>query len=209
MNRELDIKARVQERGIRALYHFTSRRNLRPIAEHGLVSRAWLEGSDVRPDLNDQRRLDGFVDWISISIQHPNSWLLSHHDKRLSYRTYAILELRPNLLWQLDCLFSPSNMAAYGANRWDEEDLRGPYAFENMFLKKVRSRVRDHSVAPRYPTDEQAEVLVRRHVAVRFIERVHFVCERDLRTHLERNPEFTIESKVSPELFRSRESLVE
>ena len=73
-----------------------------------------------------------------------------------------ILSLSPNILWELDCLFCPTNAARSSISSATDALLFGSQALKNMFM---------HSKSC-YPDDSQAEVLVNSHIPSKYIQSV-------------------------------------
>lgn len=152
----------VRRRGITRVCHFTHLSSFRQIAADGAIwSTQVLKGKRSAAVVNDRRRLDGHLDYISCSVQLPNAWLLDvyrengHHTDE-----WIVLLLTRKLLQQPSTRFSPVNAAtAFGAHVAD-----GPEGLEAMFQQRPPSvngiwRGKKHTRS--CPTDNQAEALVR------------------------------------------------
>lgn len=159
------IRRSASRYGITRLCHFTPSRNLGHIATdpRGVLATKYLS-RDERAVFNptDAERFDGYPDHICCSIQIPNAWYFRKaRDKERLFDDWAVLLIKPDLLWQVGTKFCPRNAAA---NRG--RDVReGAEAFEAMFAPKVlgakgRTYERDTSYPLWLPTDEQAEILV-------------------------------------------------
>ena len=70
-----EIKAFLQVRNITTLCHFTDERNLNYILKFGLLSRQKLAQKGYKHYHNDEMRLDGAMDFISLSITNINHFL--------------------------------------------------------------------------------------------------------------------------------------
>jgi hypothetical protein len=166
------IKAEVEQRGITRLCHLTPFRNLVHIATgEGLLSTKYLREAERRAfNQQDLERLDEHPDHICCSIEFPNVWYLRQRGREARgedrlFPDWVCLCLDPRLLWAETTLFCPRNAAA-ARGRLVEA---GAAAFSGLFA---------HSVAGAYgnvytrtperpdacPTDDQAEVLVYRHI---------------------------------------------
>ena len=161
----VEIRARVSERGITRLCHFTPSRNLVHIAADriGILSAVRLE-TDERRVFNptDRERLDGFPDHVSCSIQYPNAWYLgrARQQDRL-FRDWVVLLIGPHYLWARGTKFCPRNAAAGGG----EDVAEGVGAFDSLYAPTVRGAKgttfwRSSTHPSWLPTDEQAEVLI-------------------------------------------------
>lgn len=181
----------VVRRGITRLVHFTPTINLISIFERGaLLSRSALIQLDgILPDLflrdyievNDRLRLDELNNYINLSIQHPNSWLLRKFRelKKNQCESWCVIALSPECIWYADTLFSINNDASSSSKR---HGIHGDYAaFCSLFqdnitggganTDKVWTR---KNLADCYPTDGQAEVLVKGTISSSCITGVYF-----------------------------------
>ncbi len=149
--------------GITRLVHLTRVENVAGIFHHGLLSRRQLKRRGVDALINDFERHDGHLDHVCLSVTWPNWRLLRAWQLRYPGASWAMLIIRPNLLWEADCLFCPTNSASARMRCRDPGSLRGCKAFEGMF-DQPGSR----------PADVQAEVLVPGSVATNRIECVYF-----------------------------------
>ncbi len=160
--KEACIRAIVAERGISALLHFTRARNLPAITEHGLLPRRALENRGLPFDPNDDKRLDDAPHASCVSIGWPNyrTFYRFQHDRYPS-EVWVVLEMAPDVLWELKCAFCYTN-AATGCMR----DLKLRHratssAFADLFADHDGDPKRSECCIPRcYPTNPQAEVLV-------------------------------------------------
>ena len=128
-----DIRAAAQNRGINALYHFTQLSNIEGILRKGLRSRSSLledNDKDVVYVIDDVRP-DGRDDLVSVSIQNINFQMFDTKRTKSSDQ-WVILELKPEVLWKYNCIFSWRNAATREIK--SHTGFRGgPWAFEKMF----------------------------------------------------------------------------
>ncbi|WP_338836011.1 DarT ssDNA thymidine ADP-ribosyltransferase family protein [Neomoorella thermoacetica] len=155
-------------RGITRLCHLTQSRKLVHIlsSSEGILSQAQL--TITNPGLldpNDQARLDGYVDYVSCSIEYPNTWYFRAVKERDKLFTeWVALLLSPELLWSSGTLFCQFNAATCRGAL-----VRGGFdAFASLFASEVSGlrgvRRRTPKMLPCCPTDDQAEVLIPRNV---------------------------------------------
>jgi len=203
------IHARVLERGITRLCHFTSVRNLLHIARDGcgLVASSRLQQDErLAFNPNDLKRLDGHPEHICCSIQYPNLHFFKKvRDADPIFKEWVILGLDPMLLCQDDTLFCPRNAAA-GLGKFI---VGGEAGFDSMFSSSVSGAggnifVRKSHRLASCPTDEQAEVLVPSSVPFSQILCAIVSSEDQAATNIERlrlqgtsSPSFV----VAPDLF--------
>lgn len=164
----MTIQKIVQQRDITRLFHFTHSDNLSSILENGLISRSELDNADAIYDFNDQSRIDGHLDAISLSISFPNSKMFYKY-RCSKPGNWVILEIDPSILWTKNCAFYPTNAASNNVRFNDFELMKGVHAFNNLFLDNIFGIQRDKWISDKYPTDVQAEVLVFEKIAPQFI----------------------------------------
>lgn len=155
------IHAFCRERGITSLFHFTPLQNLDSIMRHGLTPREELDKRKIPYIKTDLDRIDGEMSAVSLSVSFPNYRMFFR--KRYDYRNWewAVIEIKPNVLWEMECDFFQTN----AANRKSAFLNRRKGKFDhlkNMFAERIESGIlRNNLKIPlQYPTDPQAEVLV-------------------------------------------------
>lgn len=162
------VRSECLARGITRVCHFTQSRNLPQILTdpRGIRSTADLEAE--APDVlnrNDPVRLDRKEDYISCSIEYPNSWNFRQFQRRERlFSDWVVLILDPSILWRPTTYFSPRNAASPSAVH-----ARGLAGFQALFAPQVRGAygrwyVRTDRMLPSCPTDDQAEVLIQRQI---------------------------------------------
>ena len=189
-----EIIARVHARKVPYLVHFTPIANLESILRDGLRSRNALAGHDFV--FTDEYRTDGWVDWISVSISFPNYKMLYAKKNSLkNVEGWAIILIRKEALWELDCKFILTNAASSGIRMFQEEKWSSAQAFEDMF-NHAEHRI---GIPDFYATDPQAEVMIRDEIPRSYIGMIAVENKRD-ETRLDR----LIDVRVIPQLFRWR-----
>lgn len=174
------IKQQVKNRGIKGLVHFTHIQNVDSILEHGIMPRREteilsqiLEEQFIFPDKD---RADG-KNASCLSIMFPNNKMLWHKRQQYPDTDWVFLLLKPDVLWECDCAFYPTNAASNGLRHQPVESFKTAAAFEDMFASKIIEEtangsqpiIRDPSLKPYLPTDVQAEVLVFNTIAPSYI----------------------------------------
>lgn len=157
------IQAEVEKRGITRLCHFTPSRNLGHIVadKEGILASHHLQKSE-KANFNptDIKRLDGYTDHVSCSIQYPNAWYFKGARDRdrqlLLFPDWVVLLIHPYYLWQRGAKFSPKN----AATKRGELVSEGSPAFRALFAESVGRFSRGPHHPDFLPTDEQAEVLI-------------------------------------------------
>ncbi len=185
-----NFKQFISERGIECLVHFTATKNLYSILEHGkLMSRAKLESLDIEQfDILDYAQFTDAVryddtNYINLSISSTNSFLFSKFQEKTKEDftiTWCVLKISPIYLYEADTLFSVTNAASSSAKRQfgisgDLEKLKLLFNSElkiNTF-NGVRPLSR-RNLPLKYPTDVQAEVLVKGEIYSDYITEICF-----------------------------------
>lgn len=173
----MDFKNEITEREIEYLIHFTPTINLFSILENQeLMSRAKLECLDIDQfdildyvQFTDDVRYDD-KNFINLSISGPNTFLFSKFRQRtkddITIR-WCVLRIDPKYIYEAESLFAVTNAASSAAKR--QFGISGDIKkFRMLFDDQLtinafngpRILTRD-GIHTRYPTDVQAEVLVR------------------------------------------------
>jgi hypothetical protein len=167
-----EIRRACTQRGIDRLYHFTPFENVSDIVSSGgLYSRealSILEETAIKPD---SARLDGWNNWISVSVSFPNDKLFYVFRTRPDLARvagWAVLQLNASVLWENECRYVPSNAACSDRRVFDDIHWSSERAFERLFLNlQMRQDIPD-----RFPTDPQAEVMVYEHIPTSYIQAI-------------------------------------
>ncbi len=183
------FRQEIQKRGITELIHFTPFENITAIVGEGKIlprnklhNISW-EWSEL-PETNAERRFDPSRN-LNTSIMHPNVYLLEYFKKKYKGRRFCVIGIDCKYIYEKQTTFSTTN-ATYQV-KMIGNDIQ---AFRRLFGEKVRSRLqgnyvtmsRKDNLAPCYPTDPQAEVLIQSEIPyadIRFIA-CHNQCELDL-----------------------------
>jgi hypothetical protein len=128
--------------------------------QHGILPRDQFVSCGVQAEINDELRLDGRLDGISVSIAHPNSRMLYKLRQENPGVNWAVLVLFPSVLWTHDCAFCKHNAADSRISATPLDDLKTELAFAELFndhegFDRTGDRLKGSD-----PTDVQAEVLV-------------------------------------------------
>jgi ssDNA thymidine ADP-ribosyltransferase, DarT len=173
------VKTAAAEQEITRLCHITPFRNLVHMAGgDGLLSTAQLSKGERKVfNQQDLTRLDARPDHISCSIEYPNAWYLRHRrrdgtaEARL-FPDWVCVCIDPHHLWDDATLLCPRNAAAGGGYLIGS----GVEVFKKLYSASTTGAygkvfTRDGLPAS-CPTDEQAEVLVHRHIPLEDVQRV-------------------------------------
>lgn len=192
----IEFQKEIASRGIEHLIHFTPTINLLSIFEQGkLLSRALLERFDIDQtdifdyvEFTDDIRFDD-KSYINLSIQHPNSFLFSRFRQKTadeSHVYWCVLKIDKKYIYKADTLFSVTNAAnSYNKRNvgvtGDINKFRMMFANSLPIVTSYSSRtITRNALKGKYPTDEQAEVLVKNEIPVSDILQVCFKDDNDL-----------------------------
>lgn len=192
----IDFQNEISSRGIEHLIHFTPTINLLSIFEQNkLLSRDLLEKFDIEQtdifdyiEFTDDIRFDD-KSYINLSIQHPNSFLFNRFREKTkedAHVNWCVLKIDKKYIYQIDTLFSVTNAANSHNKRnvkvtGDIEKFKMLFSPSLQIVTSYNSRtISRTNLKDKYPTDEQAEVLVRGEIPVSDIIQVCFKDEKDL-----------------------------
>lgn len=192
----IEFKKEISDRGIEHLIHFTPTINLLSIFEQGkLLSRALLEKFDIDQtdifdyiEFTDDIRFDD-KSFMNLSVQHPNSFLFNRFREKTKndvHINWCVLKIDKKYIYKTDTLFSVTN-AANSHNKRNVRVTGDIGKFQMMFANSLQivtsynSRtISRNGLKTKYPTDEQAEVLVKNEISISDILQVCFKDEKDL-----------------------------
>ena len=167
-----EIRVLAEDLGIPHLIHFTRCDNLPSILRHGLCSIASCDVNGVEGIRNDELRLDGQPDGISLSITFPNYRMFYKYRQMDITADWAVLILAPQILWKKPCGFYRFNAADSRMRHQPREKMKSSQAFSEMF--EVAGEPRQSWLRRYDPTDPQAEVLIYETIEPALIETVAF-----------------------------------
>ena len=168
-----------KRKDIRAPFHFTHIDNLDNICKYGLLTRSHLNEFQVAHIYNDQLRLDGIPNSVSLSVGFPNCRMFYHlwSKSSKSKDDWVVLKISPNLLtgeapylrdfdYLNKAIFCCANAASSHIKHIPINDRKSHTMFLSMF---------EHleGCNPNYPCDEQAEILYLSNIPTEFIEGIY------------------------------------
>lgn len=183
-------------RGIEYLIHFTPTINLLSIYEmNKLMSRKLLEEFEVDQtdifdyvEFTDEVRFDD-KSYINLSVQHPNSFLFNRFRQRtaeFSHINWCVLKIDKKYIYEKHTLFSITN-AANGHNKRNVGVTGDLDKFKRLFDNSINvvtsyntRTIQRNNLKDKYPTDEQAEVLVKNEIPIDAIIEICFKDANDL-----------------------------
>jgi hypothetical protein len=155
------IRKFVKQRGIRDLFHFTRVENIESIMSRGLVSVSELRDREVPFVASDSERRDGRLDGVSLSVSFPN-WKM-FYNKRVNSDApthWVVLSVRPSVLWTHRVEFFTYNAASAEMIDSDRSTHVRSSAFRELFASEHRMTEKGSPLPKRFPTQNQAELLV-------------------------------------------------
>ena len=155
------MQAFVTSRGIEHIVHFTRASNLPAILQHGLRGQESLEAAGIDAVVNDPYRFDYLPDAICCSISFPNYKMFYRLRQENPESDWAVLRIRPQVLWQKQCVFCIENAATRSVAQTPLEQRMGLVALQRLFCDIAGAVPRAELRIPDcYPTHPQAEVLI-------------------------------------------------
>ena len=164
------IRQSAEKHQVKNLMHFTDVANLNNILERGLLTRETLNKKGYEYICSDNRRLDGRLDTISLSINGLNERMFSQKLRDFKFRKtdWCILVLDPSILWEKCNMFFTFNAASMVYRNSNENRTKVEH-FENMFSTKNPTEL----------YNDQAEVMCMNSIEPQYIKACLF---RDTRT---------------------------
>ena len=192
----IEFQKEIRKRKIEYLIHFTITRNLYGIfTQQEIMSRARLSQINTDQidifdliDFPDKKRFDD-TNYINLSISSPNTYLLNKFKERTKEDctiTWCILKINPKHIYDKETLFSVVNAASNAAKHQyhiteDINKFRMLFADELLFRTSSGERsVKRNGILSKYPTDIQAEGLVKDSIPLNSIIEVSFFSKEDL-----------------------------
>ena len=112
-------------------------RNIASISQHGLLSKKELIENAIPYHDNDRSRLDNYLDGICLSITEINTHLIKSFARRERHKKWAVIYIKPEVLFKNKCLFYNYNAATSKFKYKSEEELSSFEALEGMFSESV------------------------------------------------------------------------
>lgn len=158
-----ETKEFILSREIKTIIHFTHIENLDSILNHGLLPRAMAKELELDILTTDDLRLDHNLNAVNLSISFPNYKMFFKKQQNDTYKDWAVLCLKPNVLWEHECSFFSGNAAdpSYRDKISGQriEDLENMFAKEAVNCKGEPIHRNQLGIPDSYTTDPQAEVL--------------------------------------------------
>ena len=190
----------ISEKKITRLLHFTTVENMMSIIKNqSIYSVDFMKKEKISHSISDSNRLDGKIDYISLSISFPNYKML-HQKRRGSSDDWVILEINPEILCRQLCLFYKNNAAS--SKMRNKLFPSSNVDFRNMFADLNNHRL-ENELMLNETTDPQAEILVKRKINISYISKALFENKKiEMKYHDQLKDK--IKSVTDPSLFTRR-----
>lgn len=159
----------LKERNITKLFHFTDKSNLDNILNFGFLSRNMLDTLQWKYSFNDEKRLDGRLDFISLSMSRINKKLLDSFILKEKIKECVIVEIDATMLYREDNrrIYCQTNAATKRAKKGGEfKDLVAMFDDEISYctnydgvLQENKIKRNEWNLNDNEPTAPQAEIL--------------------------------------------------
>ncbi len=206
MRRRDAIRAYCAARRIDTLVHFTRLENLASILADGILPRSALERKGRQVIFNDGRRTDSHKDAVCLSISFPNYKMFYKYRLADQGATWGVLQIRADVLWELDCAFCWANAACSAISKLPLALLKAPSSLEKMFADECEvSRISRAACAvpDSYPTNPQAEILAFSGVPLSYMIAACFK-DQDGRSKFQTTQSTRLPINVKPMFFNAR-----
>jgi len=213
----IEFQSEISRRGIEYLIHFTPTINLYSILEQEkLMSRRFLENLDIEQfdildyvQFTDNVRYDD-KNFINLSISSPNTYLFSKFQERTKEDitiNWCVLKIDPKHIYEKETKFAVTNAASNSAKSigvtGDFEKFKMLFANNLNIPFGVRGRINS-----KFPTNVQAEVLVRDEIPVDSIIEVCFDSQESLASAKAALSEFNTDNfVVDKEIFSPNKAI--
>ncbi|TCB53818.1 DarT ssDNA thymidine ADP-ribosyltransferase family protein [Acinetobacter terrae] len=178
----------VKRKKIDALYHFTHKDNLASILNRGLLTKQSLEEQSLKYKFNDEQRLEGVKDSISLSFSHPNWKMFGKYRNLIGQNDFVVLKISPELLSgntdlhhkhldDFDYLDKAIFCKKNAANQIESKKSILERKSHKVFLDIFESTIDVELLT--YPYLNESEILYQGDIPKEFIKEIH-VIEEDL-----------------------------
>lgn len=165
----------IKSRNIKSLLHFTVEKNLDSILCNGLLPRSIVKERVPEAICNDEQRLDNRATYNCLSIGFPNYSMFYKYRSRNNNVKWCIIGFNVKILISMECLFCFTNAANSKIRQLDSQELKGKSALLKLFDEDVGEIKRsEYNLPDCFPTDHQAEILVKGRINPKYILGVCF-----------------------------------
>lgn len=171
---------------IDALYHFTHKDNLPSILSKGLLTKKTLEDQNIEYKYNDEKRLEGVKDSLSLSFSHPNWKMFAKYRNLIGQNDFVVLKISPEILSgntdphhkylddfdYLDkAIFCKKNAANHIESKKSISERKSHKVFLDIFESTIDIELLT------YPYLNESEILYQSNIPKGFIKEIHVIEE--------------------------------
>ncbi len=157
-NKAVEIREFCESRNITDLFHYTFSWSVVGILDFGILSRRDL--FSVCPDmirvLPRAERSDDHFAFVSLSISFPNYKLF--HKIAKPKEDWVVILLKPQILWELDCVFCTENAASNNVKEIPVSIRKSTDSLKLMFGDFEDIKRASLNIPDKFPTNPQAVV---------------------------------------------------
>lgn len=173
---QLKLKKFLESRNIKYLLHFTDNSNIKSIENHGLLSIKELTKRNIIFKQNDLERIDGMIDYISLSITNPNNFIYRHYKRSGRVKNTSVVFIDASILYmemQQSRYYCDRNAAASTCQKGNTLD-----DFYNLFKEEMNYKTTSNAFTynrkldfrnDNETTDPQAEILFSNYIDKKYI----------------------------------------
>lgn len=155
---------------IRHLIHFTNIDNVESIMQHGIIPRTTRIQKGIKFKWSDEKRSDEHPERSCFSVGWPNELML-YKKQEYEHMEFAILLIDISVIDKIDSeniYYSAINAATSGASF-----SKGLYGAESLFKEDKERRREIFHLPDDFPTNIQAEILIRDIIPPEYIREIH------------------------------------
>lgn len=167
------INNSIKKRGITHFIHFTNLENIESILCYGLLTRSFMDKSNITYSYNDLYRYDNLDNSVSLSIMFPNYKMFYKIRRENQNARWGVILLKAIEIIKLNCVFCRTNAANSEVSRIPVSQRKGYSAFEDMFYERNDISRAEMGLPSCFSTDPQAEILVCDNIPPKCIE---YIC---------------------------------
>lgn len=185
MNRQMtNLQYFAYENHIKEFVHFTNERNLLSILCRGVLSRKVLQENNIPFEYNDEKRLDGMLDAVSLSVTAPNYLMFYKYRALKEKSNWVVITFDSQKILEYKCSFYRANAACMDSCQFKKEERQNVNSFEEMFSDWDPYHNRwSLDLGSNETTNPQAEVMVFDAIPISCISRIVFQNERLLKKY--------------------------
>ena len=190
---------------IQEFVHFTNEKNLISILKRGVLSRKDLLEKHIPFEYNDEKRLDGMLDAISLSVTSPNYKMFYKYRMLKEKENWIVITFDSQKILEFPCVFFRVNAGCRDSLQFEKEECQDAAAFEEMFSDwDLYHDRRSLKLSNNEPTNPQAEVMVLKEIPISCIDRIVFQTEGQYKAYLPILDKYEIKGMCGAHFFAPR-----